>query len=323
MSANSKIQWTHHTYNPWLGCRKVCDECDKCYIVHQTPLRVRNIKHGSQRHRCADSTLRQPYSWNKRAICCHCGYAELIGSDDCRKCGNNFSEETRQRPRVFCLSLGDWLDNEVPIEWFADLLKVVFETQNLDWLLLTKRPQNWEKRVRQVIHAGLVPEITSRLCMWLGGVPPVNIWIGVSAGVDARPALAIPALTHFLSCEPMLRPLDTQSAHMTFFDWIIFGGESDVKGQARQFDLIDLDRGLRFCRAHGIPAFVKQLGAHPVYSHDVYDHGYVVASGWADHVTFPGGHTVKLRDSHGGDWYEWPEDLRIREFPKPREAVAA
>lgn len=242
---NSAIQWTHHTYNPWLGCRKVCPECDLCYIVHQTPLRVRNIVHGSDRHRCAASTLRQPHAWNKLA------------------------QKSGERHRVFCLSLGDWADAEVPDDWRDDLFNVIDATPNLDWLLLTKRPK-LAKRYLKEAHA--------------------NVWLGVSAGVDPAPIFDIPARIHFLSCEPMLHPVD----HLTIakFDWVIFGGESDPKGNARQCNVDWIREGLRLCHALDIPAFVKQLGANC----------------W-------NGQKLNLRDSHGGDWSEWPEDLRIREFP--------
>lgn len=291
---NSAIQWTRHTYNPWLGCRKVAPECDKCYIVRQTPLRVRGIKHGSVRHRCAESTREEPLAWDRTA------------------------KRANEKHRVFCLSLGDWLDKEVPIEWFADLMEMVWQCKNLDWLLLTKRPQNFKERMQAASILRCDKEddaFTGWLNLWLlGRVNPENVWIGVSAGADQKVALAIPANVHFLSCEPMLRGLETTFAKE--FDWIIFGGESEPGGEPRPFDVIDLDHGLQFCRKHQIPAFVKQMGGAPTYHRDYFDDSGIVASGWRDDVTFPGGCTIKLSNSHGSEIDQWPERFRVREFPK-------
>src|SRR5690606_26877411 len=102
------------------------------------------------------------------------------------------------RPRVFCASLADWLDDEVPIEWLSDLLKLIHDTPNLDWLLLTKRPENFFERV---LCAGMsmmgyvdgqkstMPEaladakdatIESVLGWSKGETFPANVWIGTT-----------------------------------------------------------------------------------------------------------------------------------------------
>lgn len=311
----SLIQWTKYTYNPWLGCRKVAPECEKCYIVRQTPLRVRGIKHGSERHRCAESTLKQPLAWNKEPwVCLKCGISWAIPGSHSDCDGEQFC-----RARVFCLSLGDWLDNEVPIEWLTDLLAMIHKCQNLDWQLLTKRPQNFKTRMALVLQY-CDDELAEWLKQWTWskengyGNPPPNVWIGVSAGADQRAALDIPAKIHFLSCEPMIHEMDKTYANA--FNWIIFGGESEPGGEPRPFDVINLDRALKFCRENQIPAFVKQMGGAPVFSHDRFDDSGIVTAGWRKDVTFPGGCTIKLGDGHGGDMEQWPERFRVREFPK-------
>lgn len=231
------------------------------------------------------------------------------------------------RARVFCLSLGDWLDEEVPIEWLRDLLILIHATPNLDWQLLTKRPQNWRSRIQAVLDIeepdaesrnGIVeangePGWALKLFAWLGNSkmkvePFPNVWIGVSAGAYIEAALDIPAKIHFLSCEPMLKPLDTSNEAYRHFDWIIFGGESGI--HARPCELQWIDDGIDFCSRHGIACFVKQLGRHP------------------QPRRFPTTgvqytrETLRLTDLHGGDWNEWPKgderfrDLRHREFPK-------
>lgn len=146
------------------------------------------------------------------------------------------------RPRVFCASLADWLDDEVPIAWLADLLKLIHDTPNMDWLLLTKRPQNWMERIEAARN-----ELTSRdaeTALWLNdwlptpatsgvfergyqattshpaipGEPPANVWIGTSVEDQQRSderiphLLKIPARVRFLSVEPMLEKIDFERA---------------------------------------------------------------------------------------------------------------
>jgi hypothetical protein len=209
----------------------------------------------------------------------------------------------------------------------GDLLAIIYTTQNLDWQLLTKRPQNWRERLeaasqcKKPLWAGhtkpsAFPSMAQHWEEWSAGNPPSNIWIGVSAGADQKAALEIPAKVHFLSCEPMLHALDEEQNHITQkFDWIIFGGESGKK--ARPCHIEWISEGVRFCRQHNIAPFVKQIGAVPVTENaNLFD--------WPDdvqlHTGKPDDHGfafayIHLCDSHGGDMSEWPEDLRIREFP--------
>lgn len=300
MGKLTKIPWCDHTYNPWRGCRKVAPECENCYITDTAPLRTIGQKHGSQRVRAGDATLKEPLRWNRVAQC-NCGAAGTGG----RECG--FCAGGCIRPRVFCLSLGDWLDDEnVPIGWLADLLRMIHDTPNLDWLLLTKRPQNWRERIDDAAATIAMEgyeaeeEIVSG---WLNGEPPANIWIGVSAGADQAAALAIPAPIHFLSCEPMLKPMDT--THAAKFDWIIFGGESGKN--ARPCDIQWIRGGLTFCRINGVKAFVKQLGSLSIWTNPEARSEYDEGAG-----------RNEFTDKKGGDPEEWPgEDLRVREFPTP------
>lgn len=285
---NTAIQWATHTFNPWEGCTKVAPECKNCYAETMVDHRFGRAKwgKGQPRRRTGKATWRQPLAWNRES-----------------------GEQWNARPRVFCLSLGDWLDEEVPIEWLGDLLKLIHETRNLDWLLLTKRPQNWRERVNGVnlcdeTEGEIGSDFRNDLARWYEhGTGPFmeNIWIGVSAGADQRAALDIPAKIHFLSCEPMLHPMDYRWA--AAFKWIIFGGESGKN--ARGCDVDWIRDGITFCQHYGIAPFVKQLGAKPYWlnpdARSEFDEG---------------GALLKLKDSHGGNWDEWPPDLRIRELPE-------
>lgn len=330
----STIQWTRYTFNAWLGCRKVAPECVNCYITNTPTFKFRGLTHGPVRVRTAESTWKQPLAWDRReqkerkrypdqcekcglSVCgevhdwiCPAQYENgVFVGDKVPPCGGRIIANARPRPRVFSLSLGDWLDDEnVPIEWFADLLKLIHDTPNLDWLMLTKRPQNWLRRMGDAYAAlfGKGDPIIYWMEKWRDGAPPANVWIGVSAGADQAAALDIPARVHFLSCEPMLHPVDSNL--LPRFDWVIFGGESGSK--ARECNIGWIREGVDLCRTHGIAPFVKQLGARPF------------SNGLMGNFALSAASKLHLKDSHGGDMDEWPEDLRVREFPRLPELLA-
>jgi protein gp37 len=299
VSANSKIEWTDHTFNPWEGCTKVSPGCANCYAETLVDKRYGRAKwgKGNPRRRTSATNWKQPLKWNREAT----PVGEAVSFP---------------RPRVFCASLADWLDDEVPIEWLADLLQLICDTPNLDWLLLTKRPENWEPRLFEIYdddHAqyGARPWIGD----WLDGNAPSNVWIGTSVEDQTRAnervpeLLKIPARIHFLSCEPLLGRIHLSTA--AFFSdksfrrgihWVIIGGESGPNARPCHIEWIaDL---IQQCRLAGVAPFVKQLGSN--------------VARWP----------AKLQDRKGGNWNEWPQDLRIREFPdsairNPQSAISS
>lgn len=201
MGENSKIAWTDHTFNPWLGCTKVSIGCDACY-AESWAKRSGLVEWGGARRRTT------PANWNKM-----------------RKL--HAAVPDGQRQRVFCASLADVFDNEVPSEWRADLFALIRETPRFDWLLLTKRIGNAK---------GMLP------ADWGNSVYGYsNVWLGASvvnqaeADRDIPKLLTTPAAIRFLSCEPLLGPIDL-TAHCPPFHaphlrqdrigWIICGGES-------------------------------------------------------------------------------------------------
>jgi protein gp37 len=169
-----------------------------------------------------------------------------------------------RRPRVFCASLADWLDDEVPTEWLADLLRLIHDTPALDWLLLTKRPQNFNSRLFQVWHD--TPSIGADLYDWVKswdrGCAPQNVWIGTTVEDSPRKERLehlreIPAKVRFLSCEPLLADLGFMDLR-NGIDWVIAGGESGPG--CREFDP-DWARELRDeCKKTGTAFFMKQMG---------------------------------------------------------------
>jgi protein gp37 len=148
---------------------------------------------------------------------------------------------------VFCHSFGDTFDNKIPAEWRHGLFKTIRETPNLDWLLLTKRPQLVK---RHLLDIGM-------------DTLPSNVWLGTTVenqeeGDRRIPhLLAVPATVHFLSCEPLLGPLDLRT-YIDALDWVIAGGESGPKARPAHPDWF---RDLRDqCQKAGVPFHFKQWG---------------------------------------------------------------
>lgn len=231
---NSKIEWTKHSFNPWIGCQHVSDGCNKCYAEADRDHRFHKVQWGphGQRKRTTEDYWRQPLRWNKNA--------------------DTFEAAHGCRQRVFCASLADVFDNKVPSQWRHDLWDRIRETPRLDWMLLTKRPQN--------IRRMLPPD-------WGDGWP--HVWLGVTTEnqreYDRRwPLLArIPALLRFISYEPALTPLQITASAGLVPDWVICGGESGssprLMEEAWARSICD------FCAKHSIAFFMKQMtGKKPI-----------------------------------------------------------
>ena len=219
---NSKIEWCHHSFNPWWGCCKVNEDCLNCYAESESHRRGHNVwGKDAPRRFFGDDHWRQPEKWNRDA-----------GKEGVRK-------------RVFCASMSDvFEDRKDPVPHRKKLWRLIKETPLLNWLLLTKRPENIER---------MLPD------GWGEGWP--NVWLGTSAGSQKRwdeklpLLLAVNAVVRFVSAEPLLGPLEI-GRHRP--DWIITGGESGP--QAREIRL-NWVRDIRDqCQKHGVRFFHKQWG---------------------------------------------------------------
>lgn len=266
MAKDSSIEWTTHTFNPWIGCAKVSPGCAHCYAESMMDHRLGKVQWGpgQPRQRTSPANWQQPLKWDRQAA------KEL----DALRPGMSRVDYPLPRTRVFCASLADWLDPEVPAAWLAALLELIHQTPHLDWLLLTKRPQLWRQRLEQVVglscitgcHAGWIAN------RWLHGDAPANVWLGATVEDQERAAtripqlLSIPARIRFLSCEPLLGPVDLHAAHPARsplpsnpqIHWVICGGESGPHARPMHPDWA---RDLRDqCAATNIPYLFKQWG---------------------------------------------------------------
>lgn len=271
MGENSKIEWTHHTFNPWRGCTKVSPGCANCYAE---TLSGRNHavlgewgKTGT-RVIASEAMWREPVKWNKEAAA------------------------AGERRRVFCASLADVFEgpdtmpeSALPavVSARARLMHMIEATPLLDWLLLTKRPENVMR---------LLPD---------GFKFPANIWIGTSvenqemAEKRIPELLKVPARVRFLSMEPLLGPVGPSLVHRKCYqcekpseylgwnilgynfhksavycnncgyfmdtlgtiDWVIVGGESGPKARPINADWV---RSIRDrCKRAEVPFFMKQM----------------------------------------------------------------
>ncbi len=233
MGERTAIEWCHHTFNPWVGCTKVSPACDHCYAEGWAKRTGHPELWQGERRRTSASNWHQPIKWNRAAAA------------------------AGVRRRVFCASLADVFDNQVPPEWRADLWMLIHATQHLDWLLLTKRPQNMRD---------MVPWADPPSDPW------PNVWLGTTVENEQEAErrlphlLSLPACVRFLSCEPLLAPIDLNRWLLDehgdpylcpSIHWVICGGESGVGARPMHPDWA---RSLRDqCAAAGVPFFMKQM----------------------------------------------------------------
>jgi protein gp37 len=303
MAKHSHIEWTDTTWNPVTGCTEVSPGCDHCYAKTFAE-RWRGVP-GHPFERGFDLTLRparldQPLSWRKPR-------------------------------RVFVNSMSDLFHDAVPDTFIIRVFAVMLAAGRHTFQLLTKR----HGRMRALLSRPTFEDAVFEVAVTEYGLDPAgdhhrwwplpNLWLGVSVEDQKRADLRMPALlstpaaVRFLSCEPLLGPVDLKRAVVPMgdqrghgltaswvhgrgccrrfhgIDWVIVGGESGPG--ARPMDLAWARHLAAQCRAAEVAVFVKQLGA-----------------AWA---------RTNAADPKGGNWHRWPADLRIREYPRPAADRAA
>lgn len=283
MARKTKIQWCDDTVNTTMGC----DGCEIWNLLRRS---------------CYAGVLHDRFPGAK-------GYAPTFGEvtnypGRMAKAASYSDLTGKSRPdkpwldglprTIFVSDMSDSLSAAVTFEYLRDeIVDNVSEGpgRRHRWLWLTKRPERM-----------------ADFSAWLQGQDrewPDNLWAGTSITTQAttsriRSLLKVgsPRTTRFLSVEPQIESIDLER-WLPCLDWVIQGGESGQ--QSRSFDVLWAAELIGRCRANGVAYFLKQLGS----------------------TVNQGGRRMPFKDSHAGDWSEWPCDIKVREFPVKQKAADA
>lgn len=375
MAENTKIEWASHTFNPWIGCTKVAPGCQNCYAEELIATRFGKVRWGPKgtRVKTVASNWNKVLKWDRDAKCQY----DHNGDGDCHIHRNGCP-----RPRVFCASLADvfedWTDvihdniekvlyrcpdcgtdqpsrvdcvecggrlRETELSDLRhDLFKLIDATPHLDWMLLTKRPENilgmWPKKQHGAHHHRV--ECSCKECLYRH-----NAWLYTSVSDQETANRNIPRLLDCrglvpvlgLSAEPLLDEVNLSAipshngipdtvlnpecwgdcdcggdpgcfkngggGKLAGLDHVIVGGESGPNARPCQVDWVESI--VAECQESDVPVFVKQLGANAVSLHP-YTPSMNSKEAWLGRV----------QDAKGGNADEWPESLRVRELPLVR-----
>lgn len=329
MGQSTNIEWADSTASTWTNCKEVSPGCLHCY-ARELAYRRGWVK---------------PGEWGNADA-----YHRFVGFEKNAMALDRKAEASGKRLKVFP-SLMDWLDTDVPVAWLADFMNVIHCTPNLDWLLLTKRPELFFVSIERIMlwqDGEISCDTEVFIDNWvLQGHAPANVWIGATVEDQPRTSripdlLKIPAAKRFLSVEPLLGPIRLplncpecgytkmdnlihgdhhicKRGAIPSIDWVIVGGESGP--DARPCNVEWIRDVVRQCKAAGVPCFVKQLGSNPCA-----DQSSVIPPADVNNPTLDPAaiaawesyrHNARmhLKHSKGGNMEEWPEDLRVREMP--------
>lgn len=336
----SDIEWTNETWNPIVGCRRVSAGCEHCYAERMAARLASNPKtpqydgiaefteagpRWTGEVRTLPEKLYEPLSWRKpRRVFVNSmsdlfhpavsfGFVAAVFGIMALTPRHTYQILTKRPDRMFLFF--EWLQRNVAVgvEPSAEALAGIAIEQMEDRPSIEDCPDEDP------------------------GWPLPNVWLGVSAEDQATaderipPLIESPADVHFVSAEPLLGLIhfdrirnDSWGRYNTLrdgLDWIVLGGESGPG--ARRCDLSAIRQIVADARGNGVAVFVKQLGARPVERMSSDDHTPDTLSEVED-VWPVGGEsthvasnfwTPDLEDSKGGDPSEWPEALRVRQFP--------
>jgi protein gp37 len=217
MAEVTKISWCDHTFNEWWGCTKKSDACKFCYEMGMAKRWGFDINGpGRPRRYLADGALRKPFQWDRVAA------------------------REGVRRRVFCGSMMDICDAEVPLEHHQSVYLRIVACPNLDWLLLTKRPEGF-------LNSEWFPAWHPH--MWAGTTVEMSKY---AHRLDTL--RQVPASVRFVSIEPMLD--DCQAIDLTGIHWVIVGGESAPKPRETKPEWVKAMRDR--CIKEGVAFFFKQ-----------------------------------------------------------------
>ena len=303
MSDKTGIAWTNATWNPITGCTKVSQGCKHCYAEREWARLSANPKATAYGRAftdvaCHSERLDQPLRWKKPRL-------------------------------IFVNSMSDLFHEDVPDEFIDRVFAVMALAEQHTFQVLTKRPERMLAYLDTPGRGDLIgdqamPKVSKNdfgLLEW----PIKNVWLGVSAedqaSADERIPLLLqtPAAVRWVSAEPLLERVElgfampwrvTGAAYGQTLDWVVCGGESGGP-KARPMHVEWVNKLRLDCEKAGVPFFMKQLGAAFVdEKNGIAGAGLKVDPDVACMVS------RRLRDRAGADMAEWPEDLRVREWPK-------
>lgn len=223
------ISWADYSFNPWWGCTKVSEACTHCYAeTFSKRVGLKVWGNESPRRLFGPAHWQEPLKWNAKA------------------------KKDGVRRRVFCASMADVFEDRDDLEQSRiDLFLTIEKTPHLDWLLLTKRPENIERMLQVRAY-------------WR------NVWLGTTVESQAHVnrishLLSVPAVVHFISYEPALGPLNLEpwlqpdyTGRTAQIDWVIAGGESGGHARPSRPEWFCAVRDQ--CTAAGVPFHFKQWG---------------------------------------------------------------
>lgn len=264
----SKIEWTDETYNPIVGCSKISEGCQNCYAA--AAAKSGRLQQFSQYQKVApwngtvefvEKALYKPFLW-------------------------------REPKKIFTCSMSDLFHENIPNSWRNQVFAVMAIAHRHTFQVLTKRPENvrkyFEANQRAVVKIALDIAEDRRSPISDFDFPPPNMWLGTTVENQAKADERIPmlretqAVLKFLSCEPLLEPIELD---LNGIDWVIVGGESGRGARECKTDWIE---GIvEQCKQSNVPVFVKQLGSNS---------------------------NVKAMQK-GGDITKFPRAIALREFP--------
>lgn len=318
MANKTTIEWTDYNWNFLRGCSRVSEGCRNCY---------------------AEGIAARFSGYDKGKPLPYFGLAEMVNGKPRWTGEISFHEDVLLQPlqwkkprRVFVNSMSDLFHEKVKDEWLDKAFAVMALTPQHTYQILTKRPERMKaylsaddddlcyRIVDQALtysHNESIGNVMKWLephGEWLSDLktwPLPNVHLGVSVEdqktADERIPLLLqtPAAVRWISAEPMLGSIDLEpflnwgrlGETWDSLDWVVVGGESG--SNARPFDVAWARSIIEQCKAAGVACFVKQLGAKPMLSTHPFDD-----------------RSLRLENKKGGDMSEWPQDLRIREFPK-------
>lgn len=327
MASHSHIQWTQATWNPTLGCTKISPGCAGCYAIKDVHRMAGNP---NPKMRAANAGLTRKL---------HNGKLDWTGEVNEVPDRLDTPIRTRKSTVYFVNSLSDLFHEGLSFDFIDAIFAAAIYSKAIGrdhtFQSLTKRAERQRAYMdsrsedRELIYNAAFrhfgEDAANAVANSMNGVlgegrnahwPPRNFWLGASVE-DVPRKTRIDALrttvaaVRFLSIEPLLE--DLGAVDLTGIHWCIVGGESGPG--ARPCNVEWVRAILRQCRVAVVPPFVKQLGANVE----------------TDGISAPGSHWPRstglvdtgrgifrkhLINRKGGDWDEWPADLRVREMPE-------